>query len=155
MKQVVIAGFLGAVTLASPAQAREVDRAEVAEVFNDDVAQERRLYCRDTQTFTLADGTETRSCVDWRAQVRTRLIRSYAALDGPEVDADANLDLARDCFDLAIASQNDPYRTEFNEDLFLAGARAHFGLCARARGLQRSDEYSLRIYETGVWLGGR
>ncbi len=143
------------VMIASPISAREVDRAEVAEVFNPEVEQERRVYCRDTQVFTLADGTETRACVDWRAQVRTRLIRSYAALDGPEVDADANLDLARTCFDLAVASQNDPYRTELNEELFLAGARAHFGLCARARGLGRAGEYSLRIYETGVWLGGR
>ena len=141
--------------LAAPVAAREVERQEVAEAFAEDVAQEQRLYCRDTQLFTLADGREMRACTDWRAQNRTRVIRSYAALDGPEVDADANLDLARSCFELAVASQNDPYRDAFNEEFFLAGARAHFGLCARARGLQRADEYSLRIYETGVWLGGR
>ena len=139
----------------APAAAREVDRQEVAEIFAADVPQERRIYCRDTQVFTLADGREMRSCVDWRAQNRTRVARSYAALNGPETDSDENLDLARTCFELAVASQNDPYRDAFDADLFLAGARSHFSLCARSRGLQRSDEYSLRIYETAVWLGGR
>lgn len=140
---------------ATPASAREVDRQEVYETFNAEVEQEQRLYCRDTKVFKLDDGTEYRACVDWRAQNRTRIIRSYASLDGPEVDADANLDTARGCFDIAIASQNDPYRTEFNEDVFLAGARAVFTSCATSRQLARADEYSLRIYERGAWLGGR
>ena len=147
--------LLALAMLVSPASAREVERQEVHEAFVEDVPQERRLYCRDTQVFTLADGREMRACVDWRAQNRTRVARSYAALDGPETDNDANLDLARTCFDLAVASQNDPYRDAFDEELFLAGARSHFSLCARSRGLQRSGEYSLRIYETAVWLGGR
>jgi len=121
MRSLLVSFTLIALT-ATPAAAREVDRAEVAERFADDVPQEQRLYCRDTQVFTLADGVEYRACVDWRAQNRTRVIRSYAALDGPEVDADANLDLARTCFDLAVASQNDPYREAFNEELF----RIHF-----------------------------
>ncbi|RGP40960.1 hypothetical protein BPTFM16_01255 [Altererythrobacter insulae] len=139
----------------APASAREVDRQEVAEVFAADVPQERRVYCRDTQVFTLTDGTEYRACVDWRAQNRTRLIRTYAALDGPDEDIDANLAIARDCFDLAVASQNDPYRKAFDGDTFLAGARAQFALCARNRNLQRTDKYSLRVYETAVWTGGR
>ncbi|MBV7266750.1 hypothetical protein [Erythrobacter ani] len=139
----------------APAAAREVDRQEVAEVFATDVPQERRLYCRDTQVFTLADGREYRACVDWRAQNRTRVVRTYAALDGPETDVDANLDLARACFDIAVASQNDPHRDSFDENAFLAGARAHFELCARSRNLERRGEYSLRIYDNAVWLGGR
>ncbi len=141
--------------MASPATAREVDRQEVAEVFAADVAQERRIYCRDTQVFTLADGTEYRACVDWRAQNRTRLVRTYAALDGPDEDIDANLRVARDCFDIAVASQNDPYRENFDERAFLAGARAQFALCATSRNLQRADKYSISVYETGVWTGGR
>ena len=150
-----LSACLLAALLAAPASAREVERQEVAEAFVEDVPQERRLYCRDTRVFILADGREMRSCIDWRAQNRTRVARSYAALDGPETDTDANLDLARTCFELAVASQNDPYRDAFDEDLFLAGARSHFSLCARSRGLQRTSEYSLRIYETAVWLGGR
>lgn len=145
----------GLLLTSTPGAAREVDRQEVAERFAPDVAQEQRIYCRDTQVFALADGTEFRACVDWRAQNRTRVIRSYAALDGPETDTDANLELARDCFDLAIARQNDPYRKAFDEDTFLTGARTHFATCAAAYNLLRTDEYSLRIYETGVWLGGR
>ena len=150
-----LATFLLIASLGVQASAREVDRQEVAERFDHDVPQEQRLYCSDTQMFTLADAVEYRACVNWRAQNRTRVVRSYAALDGPEVDSDTNLDIARDCFDLAIASQNDPYRTAFDEDRMLAGARVQFANCARLRGLQRSNEYSLRIYETGVWLGGR
>ena len=145
----------GLLLTSTPGAAREVDRQEVAEHFAPDVAQEQRIYCRDTQLFTLADGTQYRACVNWRAQNRTRVIRSYAVLDGPETDADANLDGARDCFDLAVASQNDPYRNSFDEGLFLNGARQQFELCATSRGLQRADEYSLRIHDTGVWLGGR
>ena len=147
--------FLAATAiLAAPASAREVDRAEIAEDFARDVPQEQRVYCSDTQVFTLADGTEYRACVNWRAQNRTRLIRIYAALDGPENDTPENLAAARDCFDLAVASQNDPERTFFDEDLFLAGARQHFALCASTRTLQRTDEYSLKVYDRGVWLGG-
>ena len=142
------------VLLTGPATAREVDRAEIAEDFARDVPQEQRVYCSDTQVFTLADGTEHRACVNWRAQNRTRLIRIYAALDGPENDTAENLALARDCFDLAVASQNDPERASFNEDTFLAGARQHFTLCASTRVLQRADEYSLKVYDRGVWLGG-
>ena len=150
-----LATFLLIASLGVQASAREVDRQEVAERFDPEIDQEQRLYCRDTQLFTLANGSEYRACVDWRAQNRTRVIRSYAALDGPEVDADPNLDIARDCFDLAIASQNDPYRKQFDDRAFLAGAREQFTYCAGLRSLQRSNEYSLRIYETGVWLGGR
>ncbi|BDI61455.1 hypothetical protein [Qipengyuania nanhaisediminis] len=150
-----LSACLLAALLAAPVSAREVERQEVAEAFAEDVPQERRLYCRDTQVVTLADGREMRACIDWRAQNRTRVVRTYAALDGPETDQDANLDLARACFEIAVASQNDPYRTAFDADLFLAGARSHFDLCSRARGLARSGEYSLRLYETGVWLGGR
>ncbi|TRD12350.1 hypothetical protein FGU71_11055 [Erythrobacter insulae] len=139
--------------LCAPVSAREIDRAEIAEDFAPDVPQEQRVYCMDTRMFTLADGTEYRACTNWRAQVRTRLIRTYAALDGPEIDSDANIDLARTCFDLAIASQNDPYRTTFNDDTFLAGARSHFTLCATNRAMQRTDEYSLKVYDRGVWLG--
>nr|WP_298928759.1 hypothetical protein [uncultured Erythrobacter sp.] len=156
MSRFVVAATVGVVcAVATPASAREVDRQEVAERFAEDVQQEQRLYCRDTQMFTLSDGTRHRACVDWRAQNRTRVIRSYAALNGPEVDADANLDAARECFDLAVASMNDPYRQAFDQDAFLAGARAQFGACAVARNLQRTSEYTLRVYETGVWLGGR
>ena len=104
--------------------------------------------------FTLADGTEYRACTNWRAQVRTRLIRIYAALDGPEEDTDQNIDLARQCFELAVASQNDPYREAFNQDAFLNGARQHFAMCARNTALQNADSYSLKVYDRGVWLGG-
>jgi len=146
----VVAGVL-----CTPAAAREVDRQEVAEAFAADAPQEKRIYCRDTKVFTLVAGTEYRACVDWRAQVRTRLIRAYAALDGPDEDVDANLNIARECFDLAVASQNDPYRAAFNEDIFLAGARAQFAACTSKFNLQRANKYSLNVYETGVWLGGR
>ncbi|MEP3051433.1 MAG: hypothetical protein ABJP48_00445 [Erythrobacter sp.] len=139
----------------TPAAAREVDRMEVAERFDTETAQEQRAYCSDTQVFTLANGAEYRACVNWRAQNRTRIIRSYAALDGPETDSDTNLEIARTCFDLAIASQNDPYRQMFDEALFLANAREQFTFCARLGQMNRVDEYGLRIYETGVWLGGR
>jgi hypothetical protein len=139
----------------APATAREVDRQEVDEQFAPHSPQERRLYCRDTREFTLIDGTKYRACVDWRAQVRTRVIRTYAALDGPNEDSDENLGVARDCFDLAIASQNDPYRQSFLKDPFLAGAREQFAACASLRNLQRAEQYSLRINETRVWLGGR
>ena len=152
-KWVALLAVAGA--LAAPASAREVDRQEVAEAFAADVPQERKVYCRDTQVFTLTDGTEYRACIDWRAQNRTRLIRTYAALDGPDEDVEANLGIARDCFDLAVASQNDPYRDAFDERSFLTGARAQFAACAAARGLQRSNQYSIRVYETGVWMGGR
>lgn len=144
-----------AALLTAPLAAREVDRQEVDEIFAADVPQERKLYCRDTQVFTMPNGTEVRACLDWRAQNRTRLIRTYAALDGPDEDIDQNLDLARDCFDLAVASQNDPYRERFDEDAFLKGAREQFRYCAELRGLQRANQYKLRIYETGVWVGGR
>lgn len=137
-----------------PVAAREVDRAEIAENFAEGVPQEQRVYCSDTQMFALADGTEMRACTNWRAQVRTRLIRIYAALDGPEEDTDANLALARECFDLAVASQNDPARAVFDQDRFLAGARQHFAMCANTRTLQHTDQYSLSIYDRGVWLGG-
>ena len=140
--------------LSAPAAALEVDRQEVAERFADGVEQQRRVYCRDTRLITLTDGTEYRACVDWRAQNRTRLIRTYASLDGPEGDVDANLDIARDCFDIAVASANDPYRERFDESTFLAAARAEFAHCTRARNLQQADQYSLSVYETGVWLGG-
>ncbi|MFL0356250.1 hypothetical protein ACI5KX_07185 [Erythrobacter sp. GH1-10] len=140
--------------LCTPAIAREVDRAEIAEDFARDVPQEQRVYCSDTQMFTLADGTEYRACVNWRAQNRTRLVRIYAALDGPETDTDENLALARECFDLAVASQNDPARKVFDQDRFLAGARQHFALCASTRALQRADQYTMSVYDRGVWLGG-
>ena len=140
---------------ATPASAREVDRQEVHEAFTDPLVQERRMYCRDTQMVTLADGSEYRACTDWRAQNRTRIVRSYAALDGPDEDTDANLGLARDCFDMAVASMNDPYREVFDKDAFLAGAQVQFAACANSRQLQRADQYSLRIYATRVWLGGR
>lgn len=139
----------------SPLGAREVDRQEVAEVFALDAPQERRIYCRDTKMFTLDDGTEYRACVDWRAQNRTRLIRTYAALDGPDEDIDQNLAIALDCFDLAVASQNDPDRETFDDKPFLAGTRQHFALCAQARELQRTNQYKISVYETGVWVGGR
>ena len=142
-----------AAVLAAPASAREVDRAEIAEAFAPNVAPERRVYCADTQVFKLADGTEYRACVNWRAQSRSRLIRTYAALDGPDADTDANLAIARACFDLAVASQNDPYRTAFDANTFADGARAQFALCAKTRAMTRTDEYSLRVYERGVWLG--
>ncbi len=150
----ILASIALTALLTTPAAAREVDRQEVAEDFARDVASERRVYCSDTKLFTLADGTEYRACTNWRAQVRTRLIRIYAALDGPETDAPENLALARDCFELAVASQNDPERASFNEDNFLNGARHHFALCANASALQRADEYSLQVYDRGVWLGG-
>ncbi|NNK46392.1 MAG: hypothetical protein HKP43_07195 [Altererythrobacter sp.] len=136
-----------------PAAAREVDRAEIAEAFAPNVAPERRVYCADTQMMTLADGAEYRACVNWRAQSRSRLIRTYAALDGPDSDTDANLEVARACFDLAVASQNDPYRTTFDANTFIDGARAHFTLCATNRAMLRTNDYSLRVYERGVWLG--
>ena len=155
MRNALAALAAGLILTSTPGAAREVDRQEVAERFAPDVAQEQRIYCRDTQVFALADGTEFRACMDWRAQNRTRVIRSYAALDGPETDTDENLDLARQCFDLSIATQNDPYRDTFDEDAFLTGARTQFATCAATSDLLRTEEYSLRIYETGVWLGGR
>ena len=79
-----LATFLLIASLGVQASAREVDRQEVAERFDHDVPQEQRLYCSDTQMFTLADAVEYRACVNWRAQNRTRVVRSYAALDGPE-----------------------------------------------------------------------
>jgi hypothetical protein len=139
---------------ASTLAAREVDRAELAENFVEDVPQEKKVFCRDTQVFTLTDGSEVRACVDWRAQVRTRLLRTYAALDGPETDNGDNLTIARECFDLAVAAANDPLRTSFDENLILAKANAEFSACARARNLLRRGSYSLRIYRRGVWLGG-
>lgn len=151
LKSLVFIALIG--VLAVPADARQVDQQEVAEVFATDVPQEKRLYCQDTRLFTLADGTEYRACIDWRAQNRTRLLRTYAALHGPDTDVDANLDLARTCFALAVASQNDPYRKAFDQDAFLDAARKHFAACAASRNLQRTDEYSLRLYDTGVWLG--
>jgi hypothetical protein len=149
-----IAFLAAAVALAAPAQAREVDRQEIAEEFAAGVQQQQRVYCADTQMFTLSDGTEFRACVDWRAQNRTRLVRTYAALDGPEADADANLGIARDCFDVAVASGNDPYREALNERAFLVRARAEFARCATNRNLQQAAQYSLRVYDIGVWLGG-
>ena len=140
---------------APPLHAREVDRQEIAEEFAEGVEQERRLYCRDTQLFTLTNGEEIRACIDWRAQNRTRLIRTYAALDGPDEDDDSNLNIARDCFDIAVASANDPYRESLDENLFLVAARTEFASCTTARNLQRDDTYSLRVYDTGVWVGGR
>lgn len=139
--------------IAVPAGAREVDRAEIAEAFAPNVAPERRVYCADTQMVTLTDGNEYRACVNWRAQSRSRLIRTYAALEGPDTDTDANLEIARTCFDLAVASQNDPYRTTFDASTFIDGARTEFTLCAANRAMMRTSEYSLRVYERGVWLG--
>lgn len=138
---------------AFPAAAREVHRAEIGEDFAPNVAPERRVYCSDTQVVTLADGTEYRACVNWRAQSKSRLIRTYAALEGPDSDTDANVEIARACFDLAVASQNDPYRTAFDVNTFVDGARAHFSLSAKTRAMMRTNEYSLRVYERGVWLG--
>ncbi|APE28358.1 hypothetical protein [Aurantiacibacter gangjinensis] len=149
-----LAALAGMAIVAAPASAIEVDRQEVAERFAEGVEQQRRVYCRDTRLFTLTDGTERRACIDWRAQNRTRLIRTYASLDGPENDAAANLDIARDCFDTAVASANDPYRERFDESAFLAAARTEFARCVRTRNLQQADQYSLSVYETGVWLGG-
>lgn len=149
-----LAPLLLAALLAAPAAAREVDRAEIAEDFAREVPQEQRVYCSDTQVVILADGREFRTCTNWRAQVRTRLVRIYAALDGPEEDSDENLALARECFDLAVASQNDPTRKSFDQDVFLAGARQHFALCANTRALQRADQYTMSTYDRGVWLGG-
>lgn len=145
--------MVGALCVSVPTSAREVDRAEIAETFAPDVPPERRVYCADTQLFTLADGSEYRACVNWRAQNRSRLIRTYASLDGPETDTDANLEIARNCFDLAVASQNDPYRTTFDVDAFLNGARAHFAQCAETRIMEQTDQYEIRVYERGVWLG--
>jgi len=82
---------------AFPAAAREVHRAEIAEAFDPTVAPERRVYCSDTQVVTLVDGTEYRACVNWRAQSKSRLIRTYAALEGPDSDTDANVEIARAC----------------------------------------------------------
>ncbi|QFT78238.1 hypothetical protein FIU90_11875 [Erythrobacter sp. THAF29] len=152
-KPLIAAAVIGALP-AAPASAREIDRAEIAEDFAEGVASERKVYCSDTSVMTLADGTEYRACVNWRAQVRTRLVRVYAALDGPEEDADANIDKARDCFDIAVASQNDPYRKTFDQDAFLAGARQHFAACAANTALQKPDQYRLKVYDRGVWLGG-
>lgn len=146
---VVMAGVLW-----TPASAREVDRQEVAEIFDAQTPRESYAYCRDTQLFTMTDGSEHRACVDWRAQTRTRLIRTYAILDGPDVDSDANLDMARDCFDIAVAGQNDPYRDRFDRDRFLANARAAFSQCAITRNLQRAKTYSLNLKDTAVWTGG-
>ena len=118
-----------------------------------DVPPERRVFCADTQIVTLVDGSEYRACMNWRAQSRSRLVRTYAVLNGPESDSDSNLEIARSCFDLAVASQNDPYRTAFNIDQFLTAAREQFALCASTRAMTRTNEYSLRVYERGVWLG--
>ncbi len=138
---------------AFPVAAREVDRAKIAEAFAPNVAPERRVYCSDTQVVTLADGSDYHVYVNWRAQCKSRLIRTYAALEGPDSDTDANVEIARAGFDLAVASQNDPYRTAFDANTFVDGARAHFGLRAKTRAMMRTNEYSLCVYERGVWLG--
>ena len=126
----------------------------MAEAFDPNTPRESYTYCSDTQLFTMADGTEYRACVDWRAQTRTKLIRTYAILEGPDIDSDANLGLARDCFDIAVAGQNDPYRERFDRDRFLAGARAAFAQCNAARQLQRPNSYKLNLKDTPVWTGG-
>ena len=148
------APLLAMAALSTPAMAQQVDRQEIAEAFDTEVPRETYAYCQDTQLFTMADGSEYRACVDWRAQTRTRLIRTYAVLDGPPGDSDANLAAARDCFDIAVASQNDPYREAFDADRFLAGARSVFRDCATRRGLARGDTYTLSISNVGVWSGG-
>jgi hypothetical protein len=143
------------ISLVSPqVSAREVDRAEVAEDFARDVPQEQRVFCSDTQIVTLTDGTQRRACMNWRAENKTRLMRLYASLEGPETDSPENLAIARDCFDLAVASQNDPDRISFDQDRFLAGARQQFAQCAAARPFASADQYSLTLYDRGVWLGG-
>lgn len=81
-------------------------------------------------------------------------MRTYAGLEGPETDSPENLAIARDCFDLAVASQNDPERVTFDQDRFLAGARQQFAQCAAARPFASADQYSLTLYDRGVWLGG-
>lgn len=144
-----------AISLISPqVSAREVDRAEIAEDFASDVPQEQRVFCSDTQIVTLTDGTQRRACMNWRAENRTRLIRLYASLEGPETDTPENLAIARDCFDLAVASQNDPDRVTFDQDRFLTGARQQFAQCTAARPFASADQYSLALYDRGVWLGG-
>ena len=156
MRKLIASTVAGALVagLAPAAVAQQVDRQEIAEAFDTETPRETYSYCQDTRLFTIADGSEYRACVDWRAQTRTRLIRTYAVLDGPTGDADANLAIARDCFDIAVASQNDPYRDVFDADAFLSGARAVFRDCARTRGLRRGDIYTLSIANVGVWSGG-
>ena len=88
--------------------------------------------------------------------VRRTVRASFAPtrrLTARKTDTDANLEIARNCFDLAVASQNDPYRTAFDANTFLDGARAHFALCVEARAMEHTDQYEIRIYERGVWLG--
>ncbi|MDA0820742.1 MAG: hypothetical protein O3C52_00735 [Proteobacteria bacterium] len=74
LKQVFLVWLLALSAL--PAAAREVDRAEITEAFAPNVAPERRVYCSDTQMETLADGSEYRACVNWRAQSKSCLIRT-------------------------------------------------------------------------------
>ena len=154
MTKLIATTAVACTLLAAPTSAREVDRQEVAERFDEQTPRESYTYCADTQLFTLADGTQYRACVDWRAQTRTRLVRTYAILDGPDADTDENLDLARDCFDIAVASRNDPYRKLFDRDRFLAEARAAFAQCNLSRSLQRANTYNLDLKDTAVWTGG-
>jgi len=140
--------------VSAPLCAREVDRAEVAEEFARDVPQEQRVFCSDTQMITLTDGTQRRACTNWRAENKSRVIRLYASLVGPETDSVESLAIARDCFDLAVASQNDPDRVNFDKGQFLAGARQQFAQCAAAHPFASADQYSLTLYDRGVWLGG-
>ena len=141
--------------LAAPLSAREIDRQEVDEQFASDVPVERKLYCRDTKPYTMPNGTQITACTDWRAQNRTRLVRTYAVLDGPETDIDRNLATARECFEMAVASQNDPYRESFDADLFLKAAKEQFTYCASILGLQRTNQYTIKLKTAGVWVGGR
>ena len=140
---------------AAPLSAREVDRQEVDEQFAADVPVERKLYCGDTQIFTMPNGVEVTACINWKAQSRTRLARTYAILEGPETDVDRNLATARECFAMAVASQNDPYRNAFNGDLFLKAAKEQFKYCAGILGLQRAGQYEVKLKTTGVWVGGK
>ncbi|MEP2736095.1 MAG: hypothetical protein ABJP34_07325 [Erythrobacter sp.] len=147
---------LAAMAFASvPASAREVDRQEVDEQFMQHLPQERKLYCLETKAFTMTDGSERSACVNWRAQVRTRSVRTYAALNGPEEDSSENIGVAKNCFALAVASQNAPDRATFNKDSFLAGARTEFAASALANAMQNTDAYRIRTYRKRFWLGGR
>lgn len=155
LRKLALALPLLALLTAAPLSAREVDRQEVDEQFAADVPVERQLYCGDTQIFTMPNGAEVTACINWKAQSRTRLVRTYAILDGPETDVDRNLATARECFAMAVASQNDPYRTAFDGDRFLKATQEQFKYCASILGLQRTGQYEIKLKTTGVWVGGK
>ena len=139
--------LLLAAACAAPAQAREIDRQEIGEVFADENAPERRVYCRDTRLFTLSTNEEVRACINWRAQQRSMVRRTYAVLDGPDLDTAARLRIVRDCFDIAVAAgQKD--EAGVDQPDFLDVTRAEFNACLAAQSVAEPANYTIRTIQS-------